>query len=200
MSAEDDERTLWGADFKDLLLLQQSVAKRLSSFVYEAGNLAASGSIEPRTWVREYAGLWSGVISDFGDWVRVGTGQELRPGDEWVSRARGELNLGAPSLSIRFEVPPEAFGDESEIHLMTDGFHSPAGDLVLREGLRKNGGHVRIAPRKVKPETRRRPELKLYALDADPAHALAEGAYLALISAQETGSPVAVVELVVRRT
>lgn len=202
MSDEDERRTLWNADFRDWVRLQRGLVQRLSTYLANVSELAASGSIEPRGWVKSYARLWSGMIGEFGDWMQRGAEGGLRPTEEWLSRARGELPPDQQSLAIEFEVPLDAFGDEEEVELRTDGFRRPGGELVLRPG-RLGTGNVAIAPPVVTIGDRRS-EIKLFGLRAEPAHPLPRGLYLALVWAERTATrrgmqeprrPVALIEL-----
>jgi len=202
MSDEDERRTLWNADFRDWIRLQRGLAQRLSGYLASVGELAASGSIEPRGWIKTYATLWSGVIGEVGDWMQRGAEGGLRPTEEWLSRARGELPPNQQSLAIEFEVPLDAFGEEDEITLRTDGFRRPGGELVLRPG-QHGTGNVEIVPPVAKVGDRRS-EIKLFGLRAQAAHPLPRGLYLALVWAerpgktgavQESRRPVALIEL-----
>jgi len=180
------------AAYRDWLALQGDLVGRVSSNLVDIADLVGAGSTEPRRWIEASTKLWSGMIGDFGDWIKQESGRALRPAQEWISRCRLEIPQGQKTVTLTIAVPLEAFQDKRgkklpAIHLEILG----VGRVGRRPGASlEPGKHLSFKDPCVK-KADRETELTLYDL---PPRFLGE-VYGGLVWAIETKYPVAALEI-----
>jgi hypothetical protein len=195
----------------NLLRLQHHMVERTSNYFVQLGNLAAQGSIEPREYIQEFFGLWSGILEEFGDWLKPRSELEPRrhvlpvaqikyyPEKHPVSRVNHKMR--SERGDFRFRVPVEVFdtyGETAEIELSTDGLvrtFDPKKPLrpALTLAPEQN---VRIQPAKVRRDMRYLPEYKVFGVSSIVApQETYEGVVWGTIKGRKGRFPVALIAL-----
>jgi hypothetical protein len=121
------------ANIDGFMRFQRNFLLRVSEYFDSVSDLAATGSVDPGAWIRDYAAFWSGVVEDVGDWT-LESERDIRPWREWLVVFKSRVPEGANG-SVRIDVPLEAFAEKdtpaTTLTLVTDGLATRGGGKFL---------------------------------------------------------------------
>jgi len=137
------------------LFLAERAVRRWATYCGELADLTKEGSVEPRLWIGSIESLWSGLVGDYGDYLRRLRGEDAKACAEPTHAPTSpfrflEISEGKKVQELAFEVPSGLFESvaATTIALSIDGMWRN-GDRVLRSGT-----HMRFTPAEVRSAAR----------------------------------------------